>query len=256
MDLSAMDAVILATPHGVSAEYVPQLEAARVPRILELSSDHRTDAGWVYALAEWNEQALSGARRVSVPGCFATAIQLALAPFVAADAVRGPVCISAATGSTGSGVTPSAGTHHPERHVNFKAYKVFSHQHLAEMRHFLGQLGRAPELYFAPHSAPMDRGIFATVFIPTDERTDAAGLLRAAYADRPLIRLREDTPELRHVRGTAFADLSVHQRGGMSVVLVAIDNLGKGAASQAIQALNLSFGLPAHRGLWRAACTP
>ncbi len=255
-ELSAFDAVLLATPHGISAEYVPALEAAHVPRILELSSDHRTDPAWVYGLAEWNESALLGATRIAVPGCFATAVQLAVAPFVAADAVQGPICIAAATGSTGSGAAPVAGTHHPERFVNFKAYKVFTHKHLKEMHAFLGILGTAPQLHFVPLSAPLDRGIFATVFIPTDERTDPNGLLRAAYADRPLIRFREDSPELRHVRGTAFADISVHREGAMTTVLVAIDNLGKGAAAQAIQCLNLSFRLPADTGLRRAPCTP
>jgi N-acetyl-gamma-glutamyl-phosphate reductase common form len=254
--LSQLDAVLLATPHGAAAEMVEPLIGYDAKRILDLSADHRLNRAWAYGQPEWNEDAIRKSTRVAVPGCFATAIELAVAPLVAFKALKGPVHVAAATGSTGSGNTPSAGTHHPERFVNFKAYKPLSHQHVPEILQLCGQLGEIPDLQFVPLSAPVDRGIFATCFATVDPATDVGALLREAYHDRPLIRFRDDSPELRHVRGTAFADLAVHQDGKTAVILVAIDNLGKGAASQAVQCLNLMLGLPSETALRGAACTP
>ena len=107
-----------------------------------------------------------------------------------------------------------------------------------------------------PLSAPVDRGIFATCFVPLKSGIDARSLFADAYGDSALVRLREDTPQLRHVRGTAFCDLTVTQQGDTAVVLVAIDNLGKGAASQALQAMNLSFSFPSEAGLKGPPCLP
>lgn len=243
-DLAKLDVVALATPHGVAKHLVPALEAAGVPRILDLSADHRHAAGWVYGQPEWNGEFLVNAARVAVPGCFATAISLSLAPLVAAGAVRGPVHVAAITGSTGSGATPSGGTHHPERFANLRAYKVLSHQHVPEIRAFLGSLGEAPQLAFVPQSGPFDRGIFATSFVPVDPDIDARAVVVDAYAHHPLVRIREATPELRFVRGTGFCDLAIHDGGeGLAVVLAAIDNLGRGAATQAIQCLEHMGGL-------------
>jgi N-acetyl-gamma-glutamylphosphate reductase len=159
------------------------------------------------------------------------------------------VHIVAATGSTGAGASPSATAHHPERFADIKAYKVLTHQHTPEVTAFLAGLGPTPKLLFVPWSAPVDRGIFATVFAPLVPGTDAKARLADAYGQRPLIRLRAESPHLRHVRSTALADLAVHQDGDTAVVLCAIDNLGKGAAAQAVQCLNLAFGLPVDAGL-------
>lgn len=256
--LASLDAVFLALPHGISRDLAATLQAAGARRIYDLSSDHRHVDGWAYGFAEWNGDAIAAAPFVAVPGCFATAISLALAPFAAARALRGSVHVQAATGSTGSGASPSAGTHHPERFVNVKAYKVFQHQHTPEIRATVAMLsGDAPPVVrFVPQSLPLDRGIFATCFVPVDPTLDARALVQAAYDGAPLVRLRKDTPEVRLVRGTAFADLSVHQDGDCAVVLCAIDNLGKGAAAQAVQCMNLGFGWPVETGLMSAGCTP
>lgn len=256
--LAELDAVLLATPHGAAGPLVQALDDAGAKLVLDLSADHRHAPGFVYGLAEFAGPALKGASRIAVPGCFASAIALSLAPFAAAGVLAGQVHVSAATGSTGSGVSPSRGTHHPERFANLKAYKVLNHQHIPEVRAFLASLlgGPAPELLFVPHSAPVDRGIFATVFAPLASGVDAVAIVRDAYASAPLVRLRADTPELRHVRGTAFTDLAVHQAGDTAVVLCAIDNLGKGAAAQAIQCLNLATGRPVDRGLRLLPATP
>lgn len=251
--LEGFDAVAFALPHGETAPLAARLSR---PVLLDLASDHRHVAGWTYGLVDWHAEAVARSRRIAVPGCFATAIALSVAPFAALGAIAGRVCVAASTGSTGSGATPSAGTHHPERFANFKAYKVLTHQHVPEIRAELASLGQPVELSFVPTSAPLDRGIFATSFVPLRPGTDPVAAVRAAYRDRPLLRLRADTPEVRHVRGTAFCDLAVHADGDLAVVLAAIDNLGKGAASQAVQCLNLVFDLPVQTGLVRAACAP
>jgi N-acetyl-gamma-glutamyl-phosphate reductase len=257
--LAALDAVLLAVPHGAARGPVGALEAAGAPRILDMSADHRHVEGWVYGAAEWHQAALRGATRIGVPGCFATAISLACAPFVAAGLVDAPVTCTAVTGSTGSGATPKAATHHPERFVNLKAYKVLGHQHAPEITTFLQGLGSFPGLRFVPLSGPFDRGILATVFLQPTRPLDLAGaraILEDAYANHPGVRLREGSPELRHVRGTGFCDLSVGVEDETVAVLSAIDNLGKGAAAQAVQCLNLAFGLPIDRGLRSAPCLP
>ncbi|MEQ1565826.1 MAG: N-acetyl-gamma-glutamyl-phosphate reductase [Myxococcota bacterium] len=251
--LGRCDVVCFAVPHGEAAPLVRELGDAG-PVILDLSADHRHAPGWTYGLAEWAAADIARSRRIAVPGCFATAIELSVAPFV--GAITGPVCVAAATGSTGSGVTPSAGTHHPERFANFKAYKVLEHQHVPEIRAALAALGQDVSLAFVPSSAPLDRGIFATCFVPVAAGVDPAERLADAYRGAPLVRIRSGSPEVRHVRGTAFADLSAQAAPGLAVVLCAIDNLGKGAATQAVQCLNLVSDLPVHTGLLRAACLP
>jgi len=256
-ELAAHDVVFLAIPHGSATEWTDQLEELGCERIIDLSSDHRHAEGWVYGQAEWHAGQLSDARRVAVPGCFATAISLALAPFVASGVIEGAVQCVAATGSTGSGATPKQGTHHPERFVNLKAYKVLSHQHTPEVEAFLSSLGAFDRLHFVPLSAPLDRGILATAFFQLKPGADSpAAILEAAYATHPLVRVRSQSPELRHVRGTGFCDLFVQQDGNQVAVLSALDNLGKGAAAQAIQCLNLSYGFPTITGLDFAPCLP
>lgn len=249
--LAELDAVFLAVPHGAAVDLAAALDAAGAPLIVDASRDHRHASGWVYGQPEWCGEALRGATRIAAPGCFATAISLALAPFVAAGVVDGPIMVSAATGSTGSGASAKLGTHHPLRFTNMKAYKVLRHQHVPEIRSFLGLLGRAPAIHFVPISAPIDRGILATCFVPCSPGVDATAVLTEAYAAQPLVRVRSVSPELRHVRGSAFCDLAAFRQvspesgGGEGVVAVlsAIDNLGRGAAAQAVHALVGALGL-------------
>ena len=254
--LSALDAVVLATPHGTSESLAAKLDTAGCPLIIDCAADHRHAPGWTYGAPEWNSDALRSSRRIAAPGCFATAIALALAPFVRADVVDGPVSVSAATGSTGSGASPKAATHHPERFTNLKAYKILQHQHVPEIAAFLGSLGTAPEIAFVPVSAPVDRGILATCFVPCAEEVDVDALLEEAYGSRPLIRIRRQSPELRLVRGTAFADIAAFRQGRTVAVLCAIDNLGRGAAAQAVQALELALDLPGPSPLKMAPLLP
>ncbi|MEZ4237969.1 MAG: N-acetyl-gamma-glutamyl-phosphate reductase [Myxococcota bacterium] len=250
--LDKLDVVFLATPHGAAKPLAAQLFA---PVLVDASADHRLHPSWVHGPPELLGDRIRGARRLAAPGCFATAVMLGVGPLVRAGAVSGPVCVAAATGSTGSGASPTATTHHPERFANLRAYAVGTHRHVPEIAAVLGALGDAPPVHLVPQSAPVDRGIFATCFVPVAD-VDPVAIVRDAYARAPLVRLREGSPELRHVRGTAFADLAVHHHDGIATVLVAIDNLGKGAAAQAVQLLNLALGLHEAVGLCLPAVTP
>ena len=257
--LADLDVVMLAVPHGQATALVSQLDGAYAKSIIDLSADHRHADGWVFGQAEWHADQLAGAKRIAVPGCFATSVMLACAPFAAAGRLTGPVRCVAATGSTGLGATPKQAGHHPERLLNLKAYKVLSHQHGPEISTFLTSLGPFPGLRFVPLSAPLDRGILATCFFELSPRCsleEARSIVSSAYAPHPLVRVREAPPEVRHLRGTAFCDLAVFEQDGEVVVLSAIDNLVKGAAGQAVQCLNLSLGLAVDSGLRGLPCLP
>jgi N-acetyl-gamma-glutamyl-phosphate reductase len=277
-DLAGVEQPIVfsALPHGELAQRLPELEAAWAAAgiqdrllLIDLSGDFRLKdpqvfakayggvhpcpehlARFVYGLPEWNRAALHGARRIASPGCFATALQMALLPLKGLD--LGWMAVSAATGSSGSGASPSAGTHHPLRAGDFRAYKILNHQHLPEAWAAMDALGIKGRLAFVPQSAPMVRGIFATLQFPLPEGLDQAGLqarAQAVFRDAPLVRLVADSPRVGAVAGSAFADISVAARDGSGVVLCAIDNLGKGMAAQAVQNMNLALGLAETLGL-------
>ena len=145
---------------------------------------------------------------------------------------------------------------HPERFTNIRAYKIFQHQHVPEIKSFLRSIGTVPKIDFVPISAPIDRGIFATIFADVHPEVDVQALFQKIYANKELIRLRTESPDLRNLRGTAMADLAIFQDGTTVAILVAIDNLGKGASAQAIQALNISLGLEETTGLLIPSCSP
>ena len=169
------------------------------------------------------------------------------------------MAVTAATGSSGSGAAPSDTTHHPTRANDFRAYKVLGHQHEAEVLRTLATAGWQAPLSFVPQSAPMVRGIFATIQFPLPAGIEY-GALRAHfenfYKGRFFVRVVDGTPRVAATVGSAFADLSVAAKGSHGVVLVALDNLGKGMATQAVQNLNLALGLPEWTGLRAAGGWP
>ena len=268
--------VFAALSHGALAERLPELEAAWkaagiADRLLlvDLSGDFRLQdpavfakaykkthpcpeqlPRFVYGMPEWNKALLPGARRIANPGCFATALQLGIIPLRGLQ--LGFLAASAATGSSGSGASPSEGAHHPLRAQDFRAYKILGHQHLPEVHMAMAACAVEGNVAFVPQSAPMVRGIFATLMFPLPAGLDAKGLhSRAAQAFQgcPFVRLVEDSPKVTAVTGSNFADIAVAAKDGSGVVLVAIDNLCKGMASQAIQNMNLALGLTETAGL-------
>lgn len=263
------DVLFFATPHGVAAKEAPDvLDSAPDVKVIDLSGDWRLDSGALYAehygrphphperLAEAVYGApecgaraeLAGARLVANPGCHAIATLLAIWPLADAGLVSGRVSVVSVTGSSGSGAAPGRGTHHPERFGNFLAYRPLRHQHLPEI---LGALHGDVAVDFVPHSAPFARGIHVTAFVPIGAgREDAArAAVTACYAEQPFVRVVDDTPQLRSVVGSNFADVGIETADGVACVMVAIDNLGKGMAGSAVQNMNLACGLPETTGL-------
>jgi N-acetyl-gamma-glutamyl-phosphate reductase len=274
-----VDALFLALPHGASIEAVASLFEDGAPigraRVIDMSGDFRLEdpalyeehygvehlfgellGRFVYGLSEWNAEAIAAAQHVANPGCFATAIGLALAPLAAAGLLPDRVTAFAATGSTGSGASASKGTHHPERATNYKLYKVLRHQHVPEIETMLASLGAETRLSMVPASAPMTHGIFATLHLPCDDPETLARVVEVAYADAPFVRVRRSTPQLNWVVGSNFADIGLFCGDGELVVASALDNTLKGAAGQAVQNLNLMFGFEPTRGLGAVASLP
>ncbi|MGH8307573.1 MAG: N-acetyl-gamma-glutamyl-phosphate reductase [Gammaproteobacteria bacterium] len=272
--------VFSAMPHFELAQQLSMLEKtwakhglAERLTLIDLSGDFRLDkpteferaygkphpypqalGTFVYGLPEWQKEKIKSARRIASPGCFATTIQLALLPLAGLKDL-GFIAVSAATGSSGSGATPSETTHHPTRANDFRAYKVMNHQHEAEITRLLGaEKTTGYSLAFVPHSAPLVRGIFATVQLhpPAALGLNAKTLRKKYedyYKDAPFVRLVEDTPRVAAVAGSNFCDIAVHEKYGNVVVMAALDNLVKGMAGQAIQNMNMVYGLQEYTGI-------
>ena len=275
--------VFSAMPHGELAARLEALEArwaalglAGRLTLVDLSGDFRLRspeafaaaygsahpcpnrlADFVYGLPEWTRRDLVGARRIAAAGCFATALQLALLPLRGLD--LGFIAASAVTGSSGSGATASETTHHPTRANDFRAYKVLRHQHLPEVCATMARARIGGSMAFVPQSAPLVRGIFANLQFAMPPGLDEAALAERAAdacAGEPFLRLVDGSPRVAAVVGSNFADMAVAAVNGHGVVMVALDNLAKGMAGQAIQCLNVALGLPETAGLRVAGAYP
>lgn len=266
--------VFAALRHGELRERLPAwraawAEAGILGRVLlvDLSADFRADAlagraaegfAFVYGSSEWCREALAGARAVANPGCFATALLLALVPLARAGIVSDLVA-TGVTGSSGSGATPGPRTHHPARAQELVAYDPLVHRHQAEVEGLLRRLGGRLDWAFVPHSGPFVRGIALTAvgrLAPGADDGTVARVYREAYRDAPQVRLRRELPRLGAVVGTPYADLAWRVTEGRLAVFVALDNLGKGMATQAVAAMNLALGWPEMEGLAGAAAAP
>jgi len=211
-------------------------------------------AQFVYGLPELNRERIRQSRFIASPGCFATSVELGLLPLARAGLLSGVVHTQGITGSSGSGVAPSATTHHPVRAGNLRTYKPLEHQHLPEIEETLAAAGaRALQLRFVPISAPLARGIFATSFVELPEEWTEDRLRKLyedAYAGEPFVRVpRKRLPEVAAVSGSNHAEVGLAVGpavGGKrtATLFCALDNLIKGGAGQAIQNMNLALGLP------------
>ncbi|HKP36257.1 MAG TPA: N-acetyl-gamma-glutamyl-phosphate reductase [Pyrinomonadaceae bacterium] len=275
--LQDIDCAFFALPHGQAMEIAPKLPAP--VKVIDLSGDFRiSDADvfakhygrehtamaaqseFVYGLTETNRAAIKPAHRVANPGCFATATLLGLAPLVANDLITCRVIVDAKTGSSGSGTKPAANTHHPQRSNSFYAYKPFTHQHVPEIEQELKSVGEwNHELIFMTHSLPVARGIFASIYCELKSEitaADARAMFADFYRDSFFVRLVEGSPDINWVKTTNFCDIGFASRGRQLVVFTAIDNLVKGAAGQAVQNMNLMFGLEEKTGLMLMGTNP
>jgi N-acetyl-gamma-glutamyl-phosphate reductase common form len=272
-----VDCIFLALPHGQAMEIVPGL--AKEIKAIDLSGDFRlrnqsvfekhykqphtamaAQAEFVYGLTETNREAIRNARLIANPGCFATATLLGLAPLVANHLLNGRIVVDAKTGSSGSGAKAAANTHHPQRMTSFYAYKPFTHQHVPEIEQELDHIGDwTNELVFMTHSLPVARGIFASIYAEANRELsddDLRNIYAEYYRESFFVRLVNGSPDINWVKTTNFCDIGFATRGKQVVIFSAIDNLVKGAAGQAVQNMNLMFGLDETTGLKLVGTNP
>jgi len=250
--LEQADVLFLCGAHGKSAQF---WEANKMPeglKVIDLAQDYRDQSeGYVYGLPEWQKAKIQGATKIANPGCFATAVQLALLPLAAKGLLKEAVNVTAITGSTGAGVKPGATTHFSWRNNNLSAYKVFEHQHLLEICRNLGSLqGAKPTINFVPVRGDFARGIFATLHTPFElGQQEAEELYKNYYKDAPFTFLFPGQVDLKQVVNTNKCLISLEKHDGELVITSVIDNLLKGAAGQAVQNMNLMLGLEETTGL-------
>ena len=253
-DVTEADVLFLCMGHGRSREYVQSLPESFNGKIIDLSNDFRlkdTAEGFVYGLPELQRDKIAQASRIANPGCFATAIQLALLPVAAVKKLR-EVHIHAITGSTGAGQSPSQTTHFSWRNDNISVYKAFTHQHLAEIKESIIQLQEdfSAPVNFIPVRGDFTRGILASVYFDfPDTEEYAAGMYKNYFSGHPFVHVVDKAPDLKMVVNTNKAILNVKKHGGKLHVISIIDNLLKGASGQAVQNMNLIFGLDELTGL-------
>lgn len=243
------DALVLALPNGMAAGFVAALDAAGAnPVVVDLSADHRFDTAWHYGLPELTRARAVGARRISNPGCYATAMQLAVAPM--RDALAGPVQCFGVSGYSGAGTSPSDKNNPDKLRDNLMPYALVDHVHEREVTR---QLGHPVE--FMPHVAPHFRGITLTANLHLARafsRDEVQQRYQDAYAGEPLVQVVDEAPWVSRIAGRHGAEVggfTLSADGRRLVVVSTLDNLLKGAATQALQNLNLAFGLPETMGI-------
>lgn len=253
-----VDVVFLCLGHGNSTTFLKEHHFSRATKIIDLSNDFRLQADavldgkeFVYGLPELNRTKLEDAQYIANPGCFATAIQLALLPLAKAGLLQHEVHINAVTGSTGAGVSPSDTSHFSWRNNNISWYKPFTHQHLGEINENLHSLQKnTGKLYFMPVRGNFTRGILATLYTKFQGSLEEVEHLYADfYKKTPFTQMVKAPIHLKQVVNTNQCHVHLHQHEDVLLITSAIDNLLKGASGQAVQNMNLIFGLEEDLGL-------
>lgn len=251
--LGDIDVLFLCSGHGASTAFWNENERPEHLKVIDLAQDFRDEScGYVYGLPELNRDRIRQCQLLANPGCFATAIQLALLPLAAACKLESDIHVTGVTGATGAGVKPSATTHFSWRDNNVSVYKVFNHQHLKEIKQSLCGLmpGFESELDFIPMRGDFPRGIFVTAYLRSSlTEEEARQLYSEFYKDASFTVVTERAVDLKQVVNTNKALVSVQKIDGKLFIISAIDNLLKGASGQAVQNMNLMFGLDETTGL-------
>ncbi|MGN0194831.1 MAG: N-acetyl-gamma-glutamyl-phosphate reductase [Candidatus Cryptobacteroides sp.] len=253
-DYEAADCIFICSGHGKSKEAVHSFPPSYKGAIIDLSNDFRLDEdaeGFVYGLPEAFRSSIASSRRIANPGCFATAIQLALLPAAKAG-ILGEVHITGVTGSTGAGQKPSETTHFSWRDSNMSVYKPFTHQHLGEVRQTLRKLqeGFDADVNFIPMRGDFTRGIIVSAYFDCDLPEDGAvSLYEDYYRDEPFVVTVRENPDLKMVVNTAKCVIYPRKYRRKVHVVSLIDNLLKGASGQAVENMNIVFGLDEDTGL-------
>jgi N-acetyl-gamma-glutamyl-phosphate reductase len=264
LDFAGVDVIFLCSGHGESKKFLAENNVPNHLKIIDLSTDFRSptpalpkgegaktppsgDGGlWIYGLPELNKAKIRKAQKIANPGCFATAIQLALLPLANVQKLQADVQIHAITGSTGAGQRPTEHSHFSWRNNNISVYKPFQHQHLTEITQSLRQA--QPDFHkrlnFIPLRGDFTRGIFVTAFTEIDlSLEEAKKIYHEFYADAPFTFLVSENPDLKQVVNTNKCFVYLEKHGNQLFIISMIDNLLKGASGQAIQNMNLMFGL-------------
>lgn len=255
MPLSEVDVIFLCMGHGKSAELINNTALPGNLKVIDLSHDFRLKRegnNFIYGLPELNREAIKSANYIANPGCFATGIQLALLPLADAGLLTGEVHVQAITGSTGAGQKPSETTHFSWRSNNLSAYKIMEHQHEGEILQSLKQLQPSftSDFNFVPIRGNHTRGIFVAAYTSFKGSVDDANLLyRKFYREHPFTVVTENNPGMKQVVNTNKAFLYLEKHNNKLVIISVTDNLIKGASGQAVQNMNLMFGINEKTGL-------
>lgn len=251
--LQDIDVLFLCSGHGASASFWQQNEMPAGLRVIDLAQDFRDEScGYVYGLPEINRPRIASARKVANPGCFATAIQLALLPLAKNLMLNSTIHVTAITGSTGAGVKPSATSHYSWRNDNVSIYKPFRHQHLAEIRQSLSQLQQSfkADIDFIPVRGCFSRGIMAILYLDCPVSLDQIKkLYEEYYDDHNFTFITDKAPDLKDVVNTNKCIIHLEKVDNKLLITSVIDNLVKGASGQAVHNMNLLFGLHERIGL-------
>jgi N-acetyl-gamma-glutamyl-phosphate reductase len=255
-DLSAVDIVFLCQGHGRSRSFLQQHDCPAHLKIIDLSADFRIIGDthdFIYGLPELNREKIRVASRVANPGCFATGIQLAFLPLASAGLLQSGVHVQAITGSTGAGQQPAETTHFSWREGNISAYKIFEHQHQTEILQSIRQLqpGFSQDFNFVPLRGNFTRGIFVSAYTRyAGTIREAYDLFKGFYTGHPFTVVTEGNPSLKQVINTNKALIYLEKHGDQLVIITCTDNLLKGASGQAVQNMNLMWGLEETAGLY------
>ncbi|UJP63877.1 N-acetyl-gamma-glutamyl-phosphate reductase [Mongoliitalea daihaiensis] len=248
-----IQAVFLALPHGETKSFLDTHPFAEDTIIIDLSTDFRDEShDFVYGLPEINLTTIQQAKKIANPGCFATGIQLALAPAISKGWVKDTIHVSGITGSTGAGKKLADTSHFSYRTNNLSVYKLFTHQHLKEIRQTFKHLDPSfgGEILFVPYRGNFTRGIWITAYFPFEgSEEEAIQTYQEFYKDAAFTFVSVQDIDLKQVINTNKCILHVQKEGGMLVIYSAIDNLLKGAAGQAIQNFNIALGFSQQTGL-------
>ncbi|MDB4582452.1 N-acetyl-gamma-glutamyl-phosphate reductase [Draconibacterium sp.] len=250
-----VDVIFLCVGHGKSKKFIVENKLPENLKIVDLSHDFRLKRegnDFVYGLPELNRDEIKKANKIANPGCFATGIQLALLPLAANGMLKDEVHVQAITGSTGAGQKPASTSHFSWRNGNLSAYKVFQHQHEGEILQSLTQLqpGFENDFNFVPIRGNHTRGIFVSCYTKYDGTIEAAyELYIKFYDDHPFVIVAKNNPALKQVVNTNKGVVYLEKHGNKLVVISITDNLIKGASGQAVQNMNLMFGLDEKAGL-------
>lgn len=270
---SLCELVFLALPHKTAMNTARGLLEREV-KIVDLSADYRLSqenyeafycehedvdnlSHAVYSIPELHGKIASGARLIANPGCHVTASLMALAPFLDHIDLNSPIFIDSKTGVSGAGKSPSSAVHYVSVNDNINCYNIIRHRHATEIeQHASALCSETVRVTFVPSLVPMTRGMLSCVYATLKNECDPLNMMEAFYADKPFVRLRQAPPHTKMTSGTNFADVFATRHGNALVAMCAIDNLMRGASSQALVNANIMMGLPETTGIPKIAYVP